>query len=101
MRTTIRRLGNSAGVILPAAMMKSLNLETGQDVNISEEKGSIIITPASKQNDLDTIKAMNLAINYALDVAKDKGEQFLRLWRAGKLDVIKKEFPDFKGYLGE
>lgn len=97
MQTTIRRLGNSAGVILPAAMMRSLKLETGQEVTLTEENGCIIIAPAIKDRN-DDPKALNLAINYALDCAAGDADKFLRIWREGDVDKLNAAYPNFIQY---
>lgn len=45
MRTTIRKIGNSSGAILPAAILKKVNLSEGDEVEITEDGRSIVITP--------------------------------------------------------
>ena len=44
METAIRKLGNSAGIILPAALLRSLSLRIGQPVDIDVEGGKLVIT---------------------------------------------------------
>jgi len=48
MELPIRKLGNSAGIILPAALLRSLNLSVGSAVNAEQIKGKLILTPAPK-----------------------------------------------------
>lgn len=48
MELSIRKLGNSAGIIFPATMLKSLNLSIGSAVNADEIDGRIVLTPAVK-----------------------------------------------------
>lgn len=48
MRIVIRKLGNSAGVILPAALMKDLGLAIDQGVDLSAVDGCLVIKPLTK-----------------------------------------------------
>lgn len=41
--TTILRIGNSSGVIIPSAIMKSLSLSVRDKVSICEENGKITL----------------------------------------------------------
>jgi len=45
MRGVIKKWGNSAAVRLPSSMMKSLNLEIDDTVDIKVEHGTIVIEP--------------------------------------------------------
>ncbi len=45
MKTTIRKIGNSAGMILPAVILKKLHLSDGDEIEISENGNQIMITP--------------------------------------------------------
>jgi len=45
MRTNIRKIGNSAGIILPSVMLKKLHLSEGDAIEISENRNQITITP--------------------------------------------------------
>jgi antitoxin ChpS len=45
METIIRKVGNSAGLILPTQMIKALNLTIGQQVNLEETDGRLVVTP--------------------------------------------------------
>ncbi len=51
--TTLIKIGNSTGVIIPAKILKSLSLSGKDKVNISEENGRITIC-ASTVNDKQT-----------------------------------------------
>lgn len=46
MKTSIRKIGNSAGAILPAQLLKKLHLRLGDDVSIKEDGMRIVIEPA-------------------------------------------------------
>ena len=45
MHTQIRKIGNSSGAIIPASLLKKLNLSEGDGIMIREESGSLVITP--------------------------------------------------------
>lgn len=45
MKTNIRKIGNSSGMILPSAILKKLNLSDGDEVDVSESGNKIMITP--------------------------------------------------------
>ena len=46
MQTSIIKIGNSNGIILPADLLKSLNLGFKSLVSITTDDGSIVIKPA-------------------------------------------------------
>lgn len=45
MRTQIRKIGNSLGNIIPAVLIRQLNLTEGTEIEVSIEGGKIIIAP--------------------------------------------------------
>jgi antitoxin MazE len=49
MRTAIRKLGNSSGVIIPKAMLAEIGLAAGDAVDLSLEDGRIAITPVKRR----------------------------------------------------
>jgi antitoxin MazE len=42
---TIKKWGNSASLRIPSSIMKSLNLNVGDQIDIKEENGRIVIAP--------------------------------------------------------
>jgi len=48
MQTIIRKLGNSAGIIVPAAMMKELGLRLDQSVDLNAVDGYLVVKPLIK-----------------------------------------------------
>lgn len=48
MELSIRKLGNSAGIILPAALLRSMHLSVGSSVTAEQVKGKLVLTPAAK-----------------------------------------------------
>ncbi len=50
MITNIRKIGNSAGAILPAALLKKLDLSEGDSIEITEIENKLIIEPCKIKN---------------------------------------------------
>ena len=50
METSIRKVGNSAGLILPVPLLKAVNLAVGQQVDVEESDGRLIVTPKVRTN---------------------------------------------------
>jgi antitoxin component of MazEF toxin-antitoxin module len=48
MQTVIRKLGNSAGLIVPASIMKDLGLNIDQNVDMSAVDGCLVIKPLGR-----------------------------------------------------
>lgn len=46
MRTSVRRMGNSAGIILPKPVLAELGIKAGDDLSLTLEKGRVILKPA-------------------------------------------------------
>jgi antitoxin MazE len=46
MRTSVRRMGNSAGIILPKPILAELGVKAGDDLSLTLEKGRVILMPA-------------------------------------------------------
>ncbi len=49
MESAIRKLGNSAGIILPAPMLRTLSLEIGQAVDLNIEDGRLVVTAKTRK----------------------------------------------------
>ncbi|GBH29406.1 MULTISPECIES: AbrB/MazE/SpoVT family DNA-binding domain-containing protein [Sphingobium] len=47
MQTVVRKMGNSAGIILPKALLGEIGLTTGQALDIRAEDGRIVATPVA------------------------------------------------------
>ncbi len=45
MQTVVRKIGNSTGTIIPASLLKKLDLKEGDRVDIQDDNGRILITP--------------------------------------------------------
>jgi len=48
MDLSIKKLGNSAGLILPSKLLRTLNLTIGSAVTAEQVKGRLILTPVAK-----------------------------------------------------
>lgn len=46
MRASIRRMGNSAGIILPKPVLTELGVKAGDDLSLTLEKGRVVLVPA-------------------------------------------------------
>ncbi len=45
MRASIRRMGNSAGIILPKPVLAELGVKAGDDLSLTLENGVILLKP--------------------------------------------------------
>ena len=57
MRITIKRWGNSSGMVIPNVVMKELNLRPGQSVEAKVSNNQLILTPISRRYSLDELLA--------------------------------------------
>jgi len=69
METAIRKLGNSAGIILPAAFLRSLKFEVGQAIEIEVEDGRLVVTP--KRHKRYTAAELNALCNPRAPMPED------------------------------
>jgi antitoxin MazE len=46
MRAPIRRMGNSAGIILPKPVLAELGVTAGDDLSLTLERGRVVLVPA-------------------------------------------------------
>ena len=57
MRITIKRWGNSSGMVIPNVVIKELNLRPGQSVEAQVSNNQLILTPISRRYSLDELLA--------------------------------------------
>ncbi len=57
MKTLVRNIGNSKGAVLPAQLLKALKIKTGDQLEILEENGRIILVPKGPKYTLDELIA--------------------------------------------
>jgi antitoxin MazE len=49
MRSAVRKLGNSSGVILPKSLLEEAGVAVGDPVELSLEKGCIVLAPVKRR----------------------------------------------------
>ncbi len=47
METSLRNIGNSKGAVIPAQLLKELDIHLGDKLDAKAENGSLVITPKS------------------------------------------------------
>jgi antitoxin ChpS len=47
METSLRNIGNSKGAVIPAPLLKELNINVGDKLEAKAENGVLVITPKS------------------------------------------------------
>jgi len=57
MRITIKKWGNSAGMVIPGVVMKELGLKPGQSMEANVTNNQLVLTPVSKQYSLEELLA--------------------------------------------
>lgn len=48
MKTALRAIGNSKGAVIPASLLRELNLDVGDELNARAVDGVLILTPSRK-----------------------------------------------------
>ncbi len=51
MKLRVRKFGNAAGIILPAALLRSLHIRIGSLVTAERVNGKLLLMPSGKQRD--------------------------------------------------
>lgn len=87
MNATLRKMGNSQGVLIPKAIIEQLGIIG--DLDMSVENDAIVLR---KPSGAPTSDAAVAAIQYALET--DEGLEFLRCWLHGDFESIRAEWPD-------
>lgn len=49
MQTQIRKIGNSKGAVIPAQILKQLDIKEGDHLNINTDNGCIVIKPVTQK----------------------------------------------------
>lgn len=49
MKTTIRKIGNSEGIIIPKDVLVKLDLKAGDEVQVVEDNGNVRLIPAETE----------------------------------------------------
>lgn len=48
MRTSVRKMGNSSGIIIPKPILAQIGAKTGDDLDLSLDDGRIVLAPAKQ-----------------------------------------------------
>jgi antitoxin MazE len=48
MRTAVRRLGNSAGIIIPKSLLAEIGIGAGDTVDLTLDEGRIVLVPVKR-----------------------------------------------------
>ena len=51
MQTTLRKMGNSVGMIVPSALLKELGASAGTTMDVRVEAGTVVATPQRRVRD--------------------------------------------------
>lgn len=89
MKATLRKMGNSQGVLIPKAIVEQLGIQLLDELDMAVEDGAIVLRKPSQEVSSDAAVA---AIEFAMQT--DDGMNFLRCWMQGKFDAIRKEWPE-------
>ncbi|HEY4436394.1 MAG TPA: AbrB/MazE/SpoVT family DNA-binding domain-containing protein [Lelliottia sp.] len=57
MRITIKKWGNSAGMVIPGTVMKELGLQPGQSMEAQVMNNQLVLTPVAKRYTLEELLA--------------------------------------------
>ena len=61
MNVTLRKIGNSEGVIMPKEVLERLNLKAGDSLTIVEQKDGIRLVPSDDRSSSDRLKLLATA----------------------------------------
>lgn len=70
MKTVIRRIGNSEGVIIPKDVLERLNLHAGDQLVISETKDGLVLKPAEDTFERQMAAAREIMDRYKVALHK-------------------------------
>lgn len=88
MKATVRKMGNSQGVLIPKAIIEQLGIESELEMTV-EDEALVLRVPRRRRQPADAAVA---AIKFSLQT--DEGDAFLRCWLEGDFAAIRKEWPD-------
>ena len=49
MRSALRKMGNSCGLLIPKPFLAEIGADVGDDVKLTVEKGRLVVTPLKKR----------------------------------------------------
>ena len=87
MKATLRKMGNSQGVLIPKAIVTQLGIT--DELEMTVEDNAIVLRKPRQAERQDAAVA---AIAFSLKT--DEGTEFLRCWFHGNFEAIRREWPD-------
>ncbi|MCL6706763.1 AbrB/MazE/SpoVT family DNA-binding domain-containing protein [Pseudomonas sp. R2.Fl] len=70
MNVTIRKIGNSEGIIIPKEMLQRLGLKAGDSVEIAEAHGGLLITATEEDFSRQVAHAEKFMAKYKVALKK-------------------------------
>ena len=83
MKTQLRKVGNSIGSIIPAAMARELLLTAGSEVDIELKAGAIVLTPLKRGSkrlpytEAQLMVGIDALSAHADEIAEPLGEEWI------------------------
>ena len=78
MQTTVRKIGNSAGIILPARLLRELGIREGDTLEITVEDGKLVAQKVARPKPVFDLAS--LVANTDFDAMRNDEE--LQQWQA-------------------
>ena len=78
MQTTVRKIGNSAGIILPARLLRELGIREGDTLEITVEDGKLVAQKVARPKPVFDLAS--LVVNTDFDAMRNDEE--LQQWQA-------------------
>ena len=78
MQTTVRKIGNSAGIILPARLLRELGIREGDALEITVEDGKLVAQKVARPKPVFDLAS--LVVNTDFDAMRNDEE--LQQWQA-------------------
>ena len=70
MNTTIRKIGNSEGIIIPKELLQRLGLKAGDEVELEMAHGGLLVTTGDEEFDRQVIHAERFMGRYKTALKK-------------------------------
>lgn len=70
MNVTVRKIGNSEGVILPKEVLERLNLKTGDQLELVEKSGVVTLQPVDETFERQMASARRFMDKYKVALQK-------------------------------
>lgn len=70
MNVTVRKIGNSEGIIIPKEILDRLNLKSGDTLQVSENRDGLTLTPVDDSFERQTEAARKIMDKYKVALQK-------------------------------